>query len=84
MSDVVKTMTVKKDGQMARTRQVLNLVNVPRGVEVVARFFREHADDPSDDTLGLEYIEIERSEWEDLGEPETITVTVEPGNTLND
>ena len=28
-------------------------------------------------------VDVERSAWRDMGEPDTITVTIEPGDRLN-
>lgn len=38
------------------------------------------------DTEGPDYEEVTlpRNLWEDMRKPETITITVEPGDTLND
>ena len=29
-------------------------------------------------------VDVERSDWHDMGEPDVITVTIEPGDLLND
>lgn len=29
-------------------------------------------------------VHVERSDWHDMGEPDVITVTIEPGDLLND
>lgn len=38
-----------------------------------------------DDTGGIHRAALmTRADWQDMGEPETITVTIEPGDLLND
>lgn len=53
----------------------LSTTNGPR-----VRFSREREEDGDvNDT-----VYISRADWDDMGRPETITVTVEPGDLLNE
>lgn len=39
--------------------------------------------DPEDGTRFM-VLHMERARWEDLGSPEAVTVTIQPGNTLEE
>lgn len=72
-----ETRRVQPDSQLTRMRSVLTLYRgptPPMGNEFDIYFHSADID------KGLF---IRRHDWIDMGEPETVTVTIEPGDTLN-
>lgn len=69
---------------LEKTTTVLDLSVGPRPnmpSEVVFTGVRERKDDSSDSVNDLY---MQRKKWEELGMPECITVTIEPGDKLNE
>ena len=63
---------------MTRTQKVLHLLPVRDGRRVV---YRHNDDAPSDPRATTVYVNAD--DYLDLGRPDTITVTIEPGDRLN-
>ena len=61
---------------LTRTRKTLHKLPLVRGRLV---YYRHQDDTPVDTTIS-----IRRSDYDDMGRPDTITVTIEPGDHLND
>lgn len=64
---------------LVKTRTILKFVEFYRGEIPVFQ--------PEDDEIGhgrMTRIEVDRDVWNDMGQPETITVTIEPGDLLNE
>ena len=69
---------------MTKHQTVMHIVDVSKyvnrdDIRVYFSAIREEGDEP----YSNETHRIQRSEWEDMGKPDTITVTVEPGDLLN-
>lgn len=62
---------------LTKTRSALRLVENP---STVARFAREKEEPDERDCQ----VTLDREVWDDMGSPVVITVTVEPGDQLND
>lgn len=65
---------------LSRTRSVLTR-STTKGDEPYAVQWFASADD--DTSAVLREVYVDRQTFEDLGEPDTITVSIEPGDTLN-
>ena len=39
---------------------------------------------PEEEGIPIHYWDLPRKDWRDMGEPKTITITVRPGDLLND
>ncbi|MBC7593303.1 MAG: hypothetical protein H7288_05095 [Kineosporiaceae bacterium] len=65
---------------LSKTASVLNLDSLHEG----AVTFSNEDVETEDPTGRLRVHSIDRGTWDDLGRPLAITVTVEPGNTLED
>lgn len=63
------------------TKHVTVMVRTPTPDGSIVFEPESSEDDPA---LWQESLLIEASMWDDLGQPSTITVTVEPGDRLND
>lgn len=66
---------------LAKTRSVFLRVSIS-GLEDFQLF--ERAVDEEPDDYHVFELKIPTVMWKDMGEPETITVTVEPGDKLNE
>lgn len=59
------------------------LVRVPsRGDDVSVAF--EYANDPRDGWSRHRLVALDTCDWVDMGSPEVVTVTIEPGDMLNE
>jgi hypothetical protein len=67
---------------LTKSRSVLRIVaeDLSQVDENVVAF--SNFDDPTIESPVLRTTTISRRDWESMGEPDTITVTVEPGDTI--
>lgn len=65
-------------GRLTKTRKVLTFFTE---TEAELLFSAEVADD---EVYGRTLYPLSKQDWEDMGRPETITVSIEPGDRLND
>jgi len=80
---IVGKGTIEHGGRMTRSASVLTKITNNDKTMLVTFQSIDH-DAPAKDRGRSRYCSIERADWEDMGSPETITVTVEPGDTLNE
>ena len=63
-------------------------MNLLTKTEIIFELIHAHPNSDGTAFFGTEvggpHLEIPRSTWEDMGEPLKITVTIEPGDLLND
>ena len=50
----------------------------------VPGIYTEHFQEDFTDLRHPRYIAVSRGDWDDMGRPEVVTVTIEPGDLLND
>lgn len=63
---------------LTKTRTVLTITDASEWPEYLVRFRKEIEEDERPYVIDLPY-----DVWQDMDRPETITVTVEPGDRLN-
>lgn len=59
------------------------LMNIGLRTGSTIGFVNYDADDPADEMINPRDLVMYVPDWEDLGSPEVITVTIEPGDHLN-
>jgi hypothetical protein len=62
---------------LEKTRKILDRVTLKSGITVLC--FEQR----SEENESLSAVYISRTDWVDMGRPETITMTIEPGDKLN-
>lgn len=77
-------MAREKTTSLQRTRTLMSISRMTRRFSAVTIPFDCHMpdDDPDDEVQEHQFF-LDRGVWEDMGKPETITVTVEKGDKLN-
>ena len=73
MRDLIRSISILDYVSVSEDETKVRFVNSPEG------FFLEDDYDPS-----IHAAEISHEAWVDMGEPTQVTVTVEPGDNLND
>ena len=67
------------DNRLTRQRSILRLIGSPPDVSRFVTTLDQDEDPPTIRTW-----DVPRADWEDMGRPSVITLTVEPGDALND
>jgi len=67
---------------LVNTITVLRAHSVFGGDRVVS--FDSYHESPEDRSHSVEFLRLYRELWEELGHPQEITVTIQPGDRLND
>lgn len=80
---MLKHVTVNEPIRMMRTRSILKYRDMTAGASMLEPSyvtFEREKDEPEESGR---WITIDVNSWIDMGSPDTITVTVEPGDLLN-
>jgi hypothetical protein len=81
---IVSKDTIDMDGRLTKSEVLLHL-SAPTGESAVFSNIPAEDTDPNDvDPRGFATVIMHHEAWEDMGEPNRITVTVEPGDHLNE
>ena len=72
-------------GELTKTTTILEIpVGWKKGSHSQQQFFRHPAPEEEGEVIVWHELQLDKRVWEEMGRPEKITVTIEPGDKLNE